>query len=200
MYLEKVAKTKNSMTGKSFKGIASYIPAPADVLGNPIEDKEEGFDLELITYRVIQHTKSRTVSNYWLLSIEPENSILINKRDADKLGFKDGEEVKIISKTNPEGTWNLLNGDKKPMVGKLKVIQGIRPGVVAFSLGFGHFAYGARDILVDGKVVKRDERRDKGIHANAVMRLDPVLKNTPLEDLTGGSVSFYDTRVRLVKA
>jgi len=200
MYLEKVAKTKNSMTGKSFKGIASYIPAPADVLGNPVEDKEEGFDLELITYRVIQHTKSRTVSNYWLLSIEPENSILINKRDADKLGFKDGEEVKIISKTNPEGTWNLLNGDKKPMVGKLKVIQGIRPGVVAFSLGFGHFAYGARDILVDGKVVKRDERRDKGIHANAVMRLDPVLKNTPLEDLTGGSVSFYDTRVRLVKA
>jgi anaerobic selenocysteine-containing dehydrogenase len=200
MYLEKVAKTKNSMTGKPFIGIASYIPAPTDVLGNPIEDKEDGFDLNLITYRVIQHTKSRTVSNYWLLSIQPENSILINKRDAERLGFKDGDEVKIISKTNSDGMWNLTDGDKKPMVGKLKAIQGIRPGVVAFSLGFGHFAYGARDITVDGKVVKRDKRREKGIHANAVMRLDPVLKNTPLEDLTGGSVSFYDTKVKLVKA
>src|SRR3989304_4833196 len=167
MYFEKVAKTKNSMTGKSFKGIASYIPAPADVLGNLIKDEEEGFDLELITYRVIQHTKSRTVSNYWLLSIEPENSILINKRDADKLGFKDGEEVKIISKTNPEGTWNLLNGDKKPMVGKLKVIQGIRPGVVAFSLGFGHFAFGASVTLGEAGGVLREVPREKGIHANA---------------------------------
>ncbi len=200
MYLEKVAKTKNSMTGKSFPGIATYIPAPADVLGNLVEDEGEGFDLSLITYRVIQHTKSRTVSNYWLLSIQPENSILINKRDADRLGFKDGDIVKIVSRTNSDGTLNIGNGEEKPMAGKLKIVQGIRPGVVAFSLGFGHFAYGAKDIVIDGKVVKRDRRREKGIHANAVMRLDPVLKNTPLEDLTGGSVSFYDTRVKLVKA
>lgn len=199
MYLEKVAKTKNSMTGKSFKGIATYIPAPADALGNPIDDESEGYEFNLITYRTIQHTKSRTASNYWLLSIQPENHVLINKKDAKRLGLADGEEVKIVSKTNPDGVWHLGEFGTKPMVGKLKAIEGIRPGVVAFSLGFGHYAYGANDIIIDGKKIKRDERRGRGIHANAVLRLDPVLGNTPLEDLTGGSVSFYDTRVKIVR-
>jgi hypothetical protein len=86
------------------------------------------------------------------------------------------------------------------MVGKLRAIQGIRPGVVAFSLGHGHWAYGASDVVVDGKVIKGDPRRSKGIHANAAMRVDPVLKNTCLSDLTGGSAVFYDTQVKLLKA
>jgi hypothetical protein len=30
--------------------------------------------------------------------------------------------------------------------------------------------------------------------------VDPVLKNTCLSDLTGGSAVFYDTQVKLVKA
>jgi anaerobic selenocysteine-containing dehydrogenase len=199
MYLEKVAKTKNSMTGKAFKGIATYIPAPTDALGNLIDDEKEGYEFNLITYRTIQHTKSRTASNYWLLSIQPENHVLINKKDAKRLGLADGEEVKIVSKTNPDGVWDLGEFGKKPMVGKLKAVEGIRPGVLAFSLGFGHYAYGASDATIDGKIVKRDERRARGIHANATLRLDPVLGNTPLEDLTGGSVSFYDTRVKIVR-
>lgn len=32
------------------------------------------------------------------------------------------------------------------------------------------------------------------------MRIDPVLKNVTLSDLTGGSAVFYDTRVKVVKA
>ena len=36
-------------------------------------------------------------------------------------------------------------------------------------------------------MVPGDPRRATGIHANAAMRLDPVLKNTGLVDLTGGS-------------
>ena len=85
------------------------------------------------------------------------------------------------------------------MVGRLKVIEGIRPGVTAFSLGHGHWAYGAKDILVDGKIIKADKRRAAGINANAAMRIDPYLKNTCLEDLVGASVAFYDTYVKLVK-
>jgi anaerobic selenocysteine-containing dehydrogenase len=155
--------------------------------------------LNLITYRVIQQTKSRTISNYWLLGIEPENAILINRRDAERLGLHDGDHVKIVSASNPEGVWDLKNGRKIPMIGKLKVVEGLRPGVVAFSLGYGHWAYGSQDIVIDGRVIRRDERRARGIHANAAMRTDPVLKNTCLQDITGGSVSFYDSRVQLVK-
>lgn len=37
---------------------------------------------------------------------------------------------KCVSKMNPEGVYDLKDGMKKPMIGKVKVIEGIRPGVV----------------------------------------------------------------------
>jgi anaerobic selenocysteine-containing dehydrogenase len=197
LYQEKTAKTKNSMTGKAFSGVATYIPAAVDSLGRPIQDEKAGYDLNLITYREIAHTKSRTAANYWLLALLPENSILMNSQDSQRLGLKDGSVVRVTSATNPEGVWDLKNGKKIPMISKVRVIQGIRPGVVAFSLGHGHWAYGASDVVVDGKRIAGDGRRGKGIHANAAFRIDPHIKNTCLSDLTGGSAVFYDTKVRL---
>ena len=38
-----------------------------------------------------------------------------------------------------------------------------------------------------------------GIHANAAMRLDPVLKNTGLVDTVGGSAVFYQSQVKLIR-
>ena len=198
IYQEKTAKTKNSMTGKPYSGVATYIPAPTDALGRPIDDEKDGFDLHLITYREISHTKSRTAANYWLLALLPENFILINQRDAERLGVQNGGLVKVVSPTNPEGVWDLKNGKKIPMIGKVKAVQGIRPGVIAFSLGHGHWAYGAGDTMIDGKRISGDHRRAMGIHANAAFRTDPHIKNTCLSDLTGGSAVFYDTKVRLV--
>jgi tetrathionate reductase subunit A len=71
--------------------------------------------------------------------------------------------------------------------------------VIAFSLGHGHWAYGASDVVIDGVVVKGDPRRATGIHANAAMRVDPYLKNTCLVDPVGGSAVFYDSRVKVEK-
>jgi hypothetical protein len=73
----------------------------------------------------------------------------------------------------------------------------MRPGIVSFALGFGHWATGAVDIEVDGHLVQGEPRRAKGVHANAAMWIDPALKNTCMLDPVGGSVSFYDTHVRL---
>jgi anaerobic selenocysteine-containing dehydrogenase len=199
LYQEKTAKTKNSMTGKPFPGIAAYVPSPADALGRSLDDERAGYDLRLITYREIMQTKSRTVANYWLLALLPENSVLMNKRDADRRGLKDGDRVRIHSASNPDGVWDFRNGKSRPIVGRVKAVQGLRPGVVAFSLGHGHWAYGASDVIIDGKVVKGDPRRATGIHANAALRIDPVIKNTTLSDLTGGSAVFYDTQVKVVK-
>ncbi|MBI2986324.1 MAG: molybdopterin-dependent oxidoreductase [Deltaproteobacteria bacterium] len=199
IYQEKTAKTKNSMTGKVFSGVATYIPAPVDSLGRLIQDEKDGFDLSLITYREISQTKSRTAANYWLLALLPENFILLNSRDAPRLGLKNGSMVRIVSATNPEGVLDLKNGKKIPMIGKVKVVEGIRPGVIAFSLGHGHWAYGASDVVVDGKRIAGDGRRAKGIHANAVLRIDPQIRNTCLSDLTGGSAVFYDTKVKLIR-
>jgi anaerobic selenocysteine-containing dehydrogenase len=139
------------------------------------------------------------VANYWLLALLPENSVLMNKRDADHRGLKDGDRVRIHSASNPDGVWDFKNGRSRPIVGRVKVVQGLRPGVIAYSLGHGHWAYGASDVVIDGQVVKGDPRRSTGIHANAALRVDPVIKNTCLSDLTGGSAVFYDTQVKVVK-
>jgi len=56
---------------------------------------------------------------------------------------------------------------------------------------------GAVDMNIDGHKIKGEARRAKGIHANAAMWVDPALKNTCMIDPVGGSVSFYDTHVRL---
>jgi anaerobic selenocysteine-containing dehydrogenase len=198
LYQEKTAKAINAMTGKHYSGTPRYVPAPADVLGRPVED--EGFPLRLITFREIMHTKSRTATNYWLLSLLPENSVLVSNTDARELGLADGDWVRVVSASNPDGAWPLGNGKKRPMVGKVRRLEGIRPGVAAFSLGHGHWAYGASDVEIDGDVIRGDERRGRGLHANAAMRIDPHMKNTTLGDLTGGSAVFYDTNVRLEPA
>ncbi len=200
LYQEKTARTKNSMTGKAFPGVAAYVPAPADALGRPLEDAKSGYDLRMITYREIMQTKSRTVANYWLLALLPENSLLMSRQDAAARGLVDGARVRVTSASNPEGVWDLKNGRTRPIEGRIKVVEGLRPGVVAFCLGFGHWAYGASDVVIDGHRVEGDGRRGKGIHANAALRVDPVVGNTCLSDLTGGSAVFYDTQVKLARA
>ena len=85
------------------------------------------------------------------------------------------------------------------MISQIAIREGIRPGVVGFTLGHGHWAYGAGDVVIDGQTVPGDSRRATGIHANAAMRVDPVLKNTGLSDTVGGSAVFYQTLVKLIK-
>jgi len=163
------------------------------------EGLEDGYPLHLITQRDILMTKSRTIPDYWLLSILPENQVILNPVDAKKMGIKDGDRVKVVSATNKEGLWDLRNGHKKPMIGKVKVTETIMPGVTTFTLGHGHWATGAGDTIIDGKTINADPRRATGAHANAAMWVDPHLKNICLLDPVGGSVSFYDTKARLVR-
>ena len=199
IYFDRLVTTKNSMTGEVYLGHADFIEGPRDCMGRLIEDVAQGYDMTLITYKTVSQCKTRTVSNYWLHALYPENSVEISATDAKRLGLANGDKVKVVSASNEEGVWNLGNGQVKPMVGRVRVLQGIRPGVVAFSLGHGHWAYGASSVVIDGETIPADPRRATGFHANAAMRLDPVLKNTGLVDPVGGSAVFYQSQVKLVK-
>lgn len=197
LYQEKTAATIHAGTGKHNPGYACHIPIRGFTGKEPTELRK-GHDLALITHRVISQTKSRTIANPWLSALLPENGILIHPSDASRLGIANGQKVKVVSATNTSGEWDLGNGRKKPMIGKAVVTQTIRPGVVSFALGFGHWATGAEDVTIDGHLVKGEPRRAAGIHANASMWVDPDMKNTCFVDTVGGSVSFYDTHVTLV--
>jgi tetrathionate reductase subunit A len=198
LYQEKTAGCKDAFLGKSFYGIARFVPI-TDTLGNATDKLANGYPLHLITERDVRHTKSRTISMPYLTDLMPENAIILHTSDAKALGVKTGDLVKVVSATNPEGIWNLQNGRKKAMTGKVQVTETIKPGVITFTLGHGHWSSGAEDVTIDGKVVKGDKRRTQGIHANAAMWIDPNLKNTCMIDKVGGSVSFYDTKVELIK-
>ncbi len=199
LYLEKNVSVKHAGTGKALSPVATYVQPSMAFDGTVLDDTGAGYDLQLITYREIMATKSRTPGNYWLEALLPENPLLINKADAEARGIKDGDRVRITSASNPKGEWDFGNGDTQAIEGRVRAIQGIRPGVVAFALGFGHWAYGSQDITINGKTVKGDKRRMRGFHANAAMRQDPKVTATALFDPVGGSAVFYDSKVKIEK-
>ncbi len=195
LFVEKVAQGKNSMTGEHFDGLPRVEPI-TDAAGNPMQ--ADG-DFHLITYKEVTGGQSRTVSAYWLDAVLPENFVYINRRDAERLGLKSGDLVRLTSSSLPEGKFDLGDGRTYEVKGRVRVIEGIRPGTVAVSWSYGHWAYGSNDVVVDGKVIKGDSRRGTGTVPNPAMWLDPVVGDVCLTDPIGGSASFYDTYVRIEK-
>ena len=128
IYFDKMVTQKHSMTGKPYLGHADFVDGPRDCLGRLIQDQPAGYDLTLITYKAITQTKSRTVGNYWLQALYPENFFEISASDAQRLKLNDGDPVKAVSASNPEGVWDLGNGHKKPMIGRVRVLQGYTAG------------------------------------------------------------------------
>ena len=195
-YLEEIATSKNAITGNNFYGYPKYMPIK-DITEKEIND--EG-NMHLITHKEVFVTQSRTIPNYWAqLGVQSENYVVINRQDAIRLNLANGDEVRVSSVSNPEGVHRLTLDKNRPVVGKVKVIEGIRPGVVAISTGYGHWAYGSSDVEIDGEIVKGDSRRGTGIHPNPLFRLDDNLRGTPMSEPIGGSVSFYDTKVNITK-
>ncbi len=197
-YAESVALEKQSFTGKRFRGITNFEPIK-NAAGAVVHDSD--FPLKLITYKDIRGGQSRTLpQDYWLSLTLPENYILINRKTAKDAGLRDGDMAQIISSTNTDGAWHLPNRIDKEITGRIRAVGGMKPGVVAVSWSFGHWGYGSSDVDIDGEIIKGDKRRATGLCPNAAMRVDSALKNAPMSDPIGGSVSFYDTRIKLLKA
>ena len=186
-YAEEVALTRNSMTGERFLGTTAWVE-PTTALGKPLDqlDHQEQWPFTIITFKGALQSHSRLPSNYVLRQIMPENGIQLASEDARRLGIRDGEKVWVVTP----------HGKRK---GTARVIDGIRPGVITFNVGYGHWGYGATNYRLDGKRVEGDRVRRAGIHLNPIMRRDPDVEQMALMDLAGGSIVFYNTRARLEK-
>jgi anaerobic selenocysteine-containing dehydrogenase len=188
IYNEKLGTTIDSMTGARLSGTAKYIIV-ADAKGNAIRDLDSIYPFYLITYKTAIHTQSRTMANPYLVELWPENWIVINPSDASILEITDGDSIRVTSATNTTG-----------IVGKAKLREGIRPGVVGVSHNFGHWEYGAKSNRIDTEETGSDLTRGAGVQSNLVMRLDDSIGRTMcLTDTIGGSACFYDTRVKIEK-
>jgi anaerobic selenocysteine-containing dehydrogenase len=196
-FAEETAETRNSITGEYFSGLPVYGPVRG---ADGVEIDDTAYEFQLITYKEIFGGHSRTISNYWSnVALQPANRAWINSLDADRLDLKEGDAVRLTSASNPEGTLDLGNGRTKPMVARIGIREGIRPGVVAVSWHYGHWAYGSSDVEIDGQTVAGDSRRSGGLCANPLLRTDTRNGDVGLTDPIGGSAAFYDTRVNIRK-
>ena len=198
LYAEPVAIAKNSITGENFDGRPTYEPVK-DAAGKTIDPGDYPF--HLITFKEIFGGHSRTASNYWSnYSLQPENFVLLSNSDAQAYGLKDGDKVRVVSPSS-DGVIDLGDSTQARVEGKVKTLEGIRPGTVAVSWHYGHWnAYGARGVIeIDGSKIRPDMRRAKGLCPNPVMQVDSSIGKVGLTDPIGGSAAFFDTKVKLVK-
>ena len=198
LFAENVARGKHSFTGKYLEGMPIYEPI-LDYSGRKVTFSSR-YPFQLFTYKHILGGQSRTISNYWTMVAEAgENYIWMNTVDARQLGLKTGDTIRLVSPDNTRGQTRLTDSRVKDVIGKVKVMEGIRPGTICASWSFGHWAYGSSDVTVDGSLVKGDGRRGTGICPNPVMKVDPQVGNMCLTDIIGGSCSFYDSYVNVEK-
>ena len=198
LYVEPVAVGKDSITGKPFSGTTRY-DSIKNSDGSQVKDDEYPF--YLVTFKEVTGGQSRTPGNYWSqIAVVPENRVLMNPVDMAAMNLKDGDMVRFSSRTNPDGTIEVVSGKPEQVAGKVQGLQGVRLGSVQVSWSYGHWAYGAREVQVDGRRIPGDSRRGTGLCTNALLALDQATKTTCLTDPIGGSASFYDTRVKVMKA
>ena len=198
LFVEEVAKQKNSINGKFFSGVP-IIGGEFDAAGKPLV-RSEAYPFRIITYKEPFGGQSRTISNYWgNINLQPANKILIHPSDARKMGIKQDQKVRLVSADNPEGRLELKDGKNRviDMIGRVNIFEGMRPGALAVSWHYGHWAYGSNEVVVDGKKMNGDKRRAGGLCTNPLLAVDPVIKDVCLTDPIGGSASFSNSRVGL---
>jgi len=197
LFAERVSKTRDSITGTRWDGLPRLKP-PTHSDGTPIV--QDDYPFILVTYKEILATQSRTIGNYWIQwDILPENFVVLNPADAQSLGLTEGDRVRLLSPTLPDGLLDLGNGQRKPLEAKVKLSHGVRPGTVVVSHHYGHWAYGASGFEVDGVSVPGDSRRAGGVTPNPLLLLDRYMRTAPITDPVGGSAVFFQTKVKLVK-
>lgn len=204
LYNEELATTKNSITGENFSGTLKYTP-PMTPKGRIIEDiDKKDYPFTVITYyKMNLHAQSRTTWHKWSMEVFPTNYVEMNEADAKKMGLKNMDRVKLISRSNPKG-----------IARKVKVTRLIRPGCIGVSNHYGHTQLGASHVPVknadkvflggkkvaDKKGLKPDKSLGTGLQFNYVTRLDEDFADTPMVDVVGGIPDFSSTRVKIIKA
>jgi anaerobic selenocysteine-containing dehydrogenase len=198
IYIEPVGSGMHSVQGKRLSGVPIYQELQS-FDGSPVSSGSE-YNLEMITYKEIYGTQSRTIGNYvGQMAIMPENFIYLNAADAKRMGLADGDTVRVES-AGFNGSFDLGPGQAPSKAeGKICIIQGLRPGVVSVSFSYGHWAYGSRDVEIDGQRIPGEPARGKGLATNAAMAVDGYLKDVCLTDPIAGDSAFTGTRVKLVK-
>jgi len=196
-YQQNTAVNKNSMTGKYFDGLPQYRTI-IDCKEQPLDPaiwKEHPFQLH--TWKDAFHTQSRTMNNLWLASIKPQNYAEINPADAEKLGVKTGDWVKVKSPSSRHIALYANSLGDGWYKFQIRATSRIRPGLFSVCQSYGRFGAGARKWDANGAEQPHDEQVGAGFHINPLYMADPVLKNVIMTDPVGGGTQSFGTPLRV---
>jgi len=142
--------------------------APMPIYKDPIMPKEGEF--RILFGRTPHHSHARSMNNWVLLELQDETPVWMNPIDAKKLGYKDGQMVRLVNvKTN-----------HKSHPERLKITKRIKAGSVFIHHGFGH------------QTKAWSKGFDKGTSENWFISdgVDPI----------SGAAAFHNGFVKVVKA
>jgi len=185
IYNETIGATKNSITGEYYEGTAAYIePAFSDGTTIKTEYPEKEWPFTLISYKSRFRSASTLANISKLRDIKESNQIQVPRSDANRLGIHDGDQVKIVTSTGE-------------VSGEAKVRDGLMPGTIAIAFGYGHWEYGSKTFVVDGKEVKGNKSIGAGVALNPIVHRE---KNGNIaNDPVSGAISRNDTRAKLIR-
>lgn len=187
LYNEGLTKVKDSFKGEFFDGQPIF---DEDVFFNKDKMskyyKNEEYPFRFSSFKT--HLRSPySVVLPRITALSPTNFIHVNSLDAQKLNLKSGDIVKIIS-------------PKDEVQGVLEVSDGVAPFSVVIPTGFGHSAFGAKDLQIDSEIIKAEVIRGKGIEVNAFNISDPTRKGASLyRDQIFGCTARHGVPVKIVK-
>jgi anaerobic selenocysteine-containing dehydrogenase len=186
-YSEKLATTRDSMSGRYYDGLPFFEPLK-DAMERPVDLQKDKYPFRINTYHPSFHAQARTAASRWLMDLTPDECVEMNAGDAGRIGIRHGDMVRVYSSSYPEG-----------VKGKAFVTEAMRPGIISIPHSLGHWEYGSKSFDLDGKATAARSFVGRGCSANPVMMLDPYLKDVCLQDPIGGSSSFYDSNVAVEK-
>lgn len=173
-YDERIARTRASVSGRRLAGVPTWEPARA-ADGTPLDEAfGRAYPLRLVSYKSQTHSSMHPGTR--VRELRPRNFIELGPEDAAAAGVHHGGRAVLET---PGGRAE----------GIVRVRAGLAPGVVAVEHGFGHWALGADDRVVDGRALEGDPGRALGIASNLLTPLDPSSRGRSLlaDEVTGAT-------------
>lgn len=178
VYNEEVGTTIDSYSGKRLVGTPTYHP-PRFWDGSALRDHYPESEWPLLAFSY----KSNLMNSYAiglerLRMIKPYNPVLVNRKDAARLGVAHGNTIRIES---PGGS----------VIAVALVTDGVKEGALGIEHGFGHRELGAASHIIDGEERPGNPHLGAGVNINDLGFADPTRASgsaTWLENVTGAAI------------
>lgn len=187
-YNEDKGTARNNYTGEYESGVLHWQPETcAD--RTPLRDlyPQSEWPFTSTNYKPKFRSISMLANSPVMRQICPANYVEMNTEDAATLGISNGDWVNA---ENPTGD---------VMHAQALVRDGIAKGTFAVAYGYGHVAYGAQDVEIDGEKRPGDPAIGAGIHLQTM--LDPKVEGVlPISDPEAATPGRSGGVYRIIKA